>query len=184
MRRTPEEYKAYYSRQWARAAEDTLKTISMIKGWFPSIDFNTGHGAITSGWSDKEHNPGSPDIFLMYNDSVVCAIEVTGSACESVTIDSTIYIGAHKMKHALEQCYPTAFALYYPTFRRFVTANEVQMFAPEPREINIGEAVEYYHVLQPNQVHGLRSLCYWIMGCMDHAQFDRLDTLLRGAYLL
>ena len=163
-RRTREEGVRFYAQIKAKAAMDCKETLRDLKEWFPDkkIAFKLGY----YGDSDKlelkhtEHEKGEPDIFVLWKDEIVCAVEVTGS--DKVIMPASVWIAKHKMEYAEAAKFPVAFALYYLGSRWFLPAAKVGQWARKPQTMTIGGSTEYYHVIDPAHLSKFEALKEWV----------------------
>ena len=163
-RRTREEGIEFYAPIKAKAAKDCKETLRDLKEWFPNdeVTFKLGYHGI----SDKlvlehtEHEKGEPDIFVYWKDSIVCAVEVTGS--DKVRMPASVWIGKHKMDYAETARFPVVYALYYLGSRWFVPARKVRQEAGVAETKTIGGYSEYYHVMPPQSLRKYEEMQEWI----------------------
>ena len=163
-RRTREEGIEFYAPVKAKAAKDCNETLRDLKEWFliDEITFKLGYHGI----SDKlvlehtEHEKGEPDIFVYWKDSIVCAVEVTGS--DKVKMPASVWIGKHKMDYAETARFPVVYALYYLGSRWFVPAGKVRQEAGVAETKIIGGYSEYYHVMHPQHLRKYEELQGWV----------------------
>ena len=161
-RRTREEGIEFYASVKAKAAKDCKETLRDLKEWFPNVTFKLGYHGI----SDKlvlehtEHERGEPDIFVLWKDEIICAVEVTGS--DKVAMPALVWIAKHKMEYVEAAKFPVAFALYYLGSRWFLPAAAVRQWAQKPQTKTIGGYAEYYHAIDPAHLRKFEGLREWI----------------------
>ena len=154
------EFKENYVSTWAKAARNCQRIHNDLRGWFPSLCFPLGHGAISSEWENGEHDKGEVDIFVMLGGRTIAGIEVTGSA--KVDYPCNVWIGHHKIKYAKEQRFQVAYVLFYNNQIRFVDAKTVIEYAPDAKERRVFGNKEFYHVLDHWHTQPYRSLKEWL----------------------
>lgn len=163
-RRTRQEGIEFYAGVKAKAAMDCKHTLRDLKEWFPDkkITFKLGYHAD----SDKlvlehtKHDKGEPDIFVLWENEIACAIEVTGS--DKVCMPALVWIAKHKMEYATAAKFPVAFALYYLGSRWFLPSNKVRQWAAKPQTRTVGGYSEYYHVIDPAHLSKFEALEEWV----------------------
>jgi len=163
-RRTRQEGVEFYAGTKAKAAMDCKHTLRDLKEWFPDkkITFKLGYHAD----SDKlvlehtEHERGEPDIFVLWENKITCAIEVTGS--DKISMPALVWIAKHKMEYAAAAKFPVAFALYYLGSRWFLPSNKVRQWAAKPQTRMISGYSEYYHVIDPAHLSKFEALEEWV----------------------
>jgi len=162
-RRTRQEGKEFYADTWAKASMDCKQTLLDLQAWFASneISIRPGYHALSVNLEEHtEHDPGEPDIFVYWQDCVVCAIEVTGS--DKVAMPADVWISKTKMEYADTARFPVAFALYYRGSRWFIPAAKAKQYATEPQTKMIANFAEYYHVIEPQHLTKFRDLQGWL----------------------
>ncbi len=149
-----------YHGKWEKAAQETKLVMQDLIQWFPKLEFRAGKGALSDQEVNEDHTPGEPDIFLDFKGETLAGIEVTGS--DKVCWPCAVWIGKHKVDHAFSVGYPTAFALFYPGNRRFITARMVRHYAPIPETLTPYGLPESYHVLKPHHTMRYGGLKPWL----------------------
>jgi len=162
-RRTRQEGIDFYAGTMAKAAMDCKHTLRDLKEWFPNkkTTFKLGYyGSSDKPEVFKEHDKGEPDIFVFWGDTVICAVEVTGS--DRVIMPASVWIAKHKMDYAKQATFPIAFALYYLGSRWFLPAAKVRQWAQKPQTITIAGYSEFYHVIDPAHLSKYEALQEWV----------------------
>jgi hypothetical protein len=162
-RRTREEGIDFYAGTMAKAAMDCKHTLRDLREWFPGkkITFKLGYYADSSKPENPvEHEIGEPDIFVLWENKIACAIEVTGS--DKISMPALVWIAKHKMEYAKAAKFPVAFALYYLGSRWFLPANKVRQWAAKPQTRTISGYSEYYHVIDPAHLSKFEALEEWV----------------------
>ena len=143
-----DEVKEVFSHSWEKAAYQCLILKEEIEKKYPYLVVTPGHGALDAKeHSSKDELPGAPDLYIWHNQTLVCAIEVTGS---DKVIPWNIWLGAHKVKFARNAEYPIGFFLFYGEnnqLRLFASMEDLDSVI-EPPEVKTIRGLNFdYHIL-------------------------------------
>lgn len=144
-----DEVKQTFRHLWDKAAVQCRILKVEIESRFPYLTVTPGHGALDAEEHDsKDEQSGAPDLYIWYNQKLVCAIEVTGS---DKVIPWIIWLGAHKVEFARRAEYPIGFFLFYGNnnqMRLFGSMEELDSVIDDPEVKNIRGLNFEYHVVE------------------------------------
>jgi len=143
-----DEVKECFVHLWDKAAYQCNILKNEIEKRYPYLTIMPGHGALDADeHSKKDEQPGAPDLYIYFNQHLVCAIEVTGS---DKVIPWNVWLGAHKIAFARQQKYPIGFFLFFGKqndVRLFASMAELENVLESPQIKNIRGLNFEYHVL-------------------------------------
>jgi len=143
-----DEVKEIFAHLWDKAAYQCQYLKNEIEKKYPFLIVLPGHGALDAEeHSSKDESPGAPDLYIWYNQQLVCAIEVTGS---DKVVPWNIWLGKHKIAFARNAEYPIGFFLFYGQgnqLKLFASMEELDGVLDPPEVKNIRGMNFEYHVL-------------------------------------
>ena len=106
-----DEVKEAFAHLWEKAASQCIMIKDEIEKRYPALLVLPGHGALDADEHDSTgKEPGEPDLYVWFNQKLICAIEVTGS---DKVVPWDIWLGKHKVDFAKKAEYPIGFFFFY-----------------------------------------------------------------------
>jgi len=169
-----DELKDAFRHLWDKAAYQCKILKKEINKRYPALIVLPGHGALDADEHDStDKEPGAPDLFVWYNQRLICAIEVTGS--DKIETPWNIWIGKHKIDFAKKAEYPIGFFFFYGKYNqvRFFTSYEEIESVLDPPEVRTIRGLNLeYHILEYTYFKDERGFWDWFHWCLE----ERIET--------
>jgi len=161
-------WKKKYRTEWKAGTSRVEHVLNVLKKEFPNLTIEPTEYALSSEYipPDEKHERHEPDIMVLYEDSLICAIEVTGSDIEMIPPNDIFilkgkYIAAQKRKK--EKKIDTWFYTVYRNSEYVLDLNLIEKFnAGKAHRKYLKGVPEFYIQIPCQSAYPKERLFKWI----------------------